>query len=84
MADGTPRWKRERGNRLFIAAVLGGTVILVGHSSVEALRLSDGNPVWREPIEIPMPAGHGFRNGTLYHLPLSTGEMATIDLAAAA
>jgi outer membrane protein assembly factor BamB len=80
LADGTPRWKRERGNRLFIATVLDGTVILVGRSSVEALRLSDGNPVWREPIEIPMPAGHGFRNGTLYHLPLSTGEMATIDL----
>ena len=80
LADGTPRWKRERGNRLFIAAVLDGTVVLVGRSSVEALRLSDGNPVWREPIEIPMPAGHGFRNGILYHLPLSTGEMATIDL----
>ncbi len=54
--------------------------ILVGRSSVEALRLSDGNPVWRAPIDMPMPAGRGFRNGHLYHLPLSTGELATIDL----
>jgi outer membrane protein assembly factor BamB len=80
LADGTLRWKRERGNRLFIAAVVDGTVVLVGRSSVEALRLSDGNPVWHQPIDIPMPSGHGFRNGNLYHLPLSTGEMATIDL----
>ena len=37
-------------------------------------------PVWRQPIDVPMPAGRGFRNGHLYHLPLSTGELATIDL----
>jgi outer membrane protein assembly factor BamB len=80
LADGSLRWKRDRGNRLFVAAVLEGAVVVVGRSSVEALRLSDGNPVWRQPIDVPMPAGRGFRNGPLYHLPLSTGELATIDL----
>ena len=55
-------------------------VVVVGRSSIEALRLSDGNPVWAQPIDVPMPAGRGYRNGSLYHLPLSTGELATIDL----
>lgn len=80
LADGTLRWKRERGDRLFVAAVLEGMVVVVGRSTVEALRLSDGNPVWEHPIDVPIPAGRGFRNGSLYHLPLSTGELATIDL----
>lgn len=80
LIDGTPRWKSDRGTRLFIAAVLDGTVVIVGRSSVEALRLSDGRPVWAEPISISLPAGRGYQNGTLYHLPLASGELATIDL----
>ena len=44
------------------------------------LRLSDGSPAWAHPVNLPMPAGRGYRNGELYHLPLSTGELATIDL----
>jgi outer membrane protein assembly factor BamB/predicted negative regulator of RcsB-dependent stress response len=80
LADGKARWKRERGNRLFIAGVRDGAVFVVGRSSIEALRLSDGDPVWQQPIEISMPAGRGIRNGSLYHLPLSTGELATINL----
>jgi outer membrane protein assembly factor BamB/predicted negative regulator of RcsB-dependent stress response len=80
LGDGTPRWKTDRGNRLFIAAVLDGTVVVVGRSSIEALRLSDGSPVWPEPISISSPAGRGYRNGPLYHLPLASSELATIDL----
>lgn len=80
LADGTLRWKRERDDRLFVAAVVEGTVIVVGRASVEALSLRDGTPVWRQPIEVPLPAGRGYRNGNLYHLPLSTKELATIDL----
>jgi outer membrane protein assembly factor BamB len=80
LADGTLRWKRERANRLFVAAVLEGTVVIVGRSSVEALRLSDGSAVWSQPVAISLPAGRGYRNGSLYHVPLATGELATIDL----
>ena len=78
--DGTPRWKSDRGSRLFVAAVLEGSVIIVGRSSIEALRVSDGSPVWSESIGISSPAGRGYRNGSLYHLPLASGEMATIDV----
>jgi outer membrane protein assembly factor BamB len=80
LGDGTQRWKTDRGNRLFVAAVVDGTVVLVGRSSIEALRLSDGSPVWAEPITISLPAGRGYRKGPLYHLPLASGELATIDL----
>jgi outer membrane protein assembly factor BamB len=80
LADGAPLWKSDRGNRLFVAAVLDGTIIIVGRSGIEALRLSDGSAVWSEPIAISSPAGRGYRNGSLYHLPLASGEIATIDL----
>jgi PQQ-like domain len=80
LSDGAPRWKSDRGSRLFVAAVLDGTVVIVGRSGVEALRLSDGSPIWSESIGISSPAGRGYRNGSLYHLPLASGEMATFDL----
>jgi len=80
LADGTLRWKRERGDGLFLAAVTDGAAIIVGRSGVEALRLDDGTPLWKRPVSLPGPAGRGLRAGDLYHLPLSTGELATIDL----
>ncbi len=80
LADGTLRWKQPRGNRLFVAGAFDGTVYVVGRNGIEALRLADGKSAWPQSIELSVPAGRGYRSGTLYHLPLSTGELATIDL----
>jgi hypothetical protein len=79
-ADGTLRWNQPRDKRLFLAAVMDGTVYVVGRSKVEALRLADGSNVWSRPIELGLPAGRGYRTGTLYHLPLASGDLVTIDL----
>jgi outer membrane protein assembly factor BamB len=79
-ADGILRWKQPRDKRLFLAAVMDGTVYVVGRSKVEALHLADGSDGWSRPIDLGLPAGRGYRTGTLYHLPLASGELVTIDL----
>jgi len=78
--DGFLLWKRPRGEALYLAGVHEQKVILVGRTKVEAVRLSDGQPAWKTPTFIEMPSGRGFQTTRFYHLPLSTGEIATIDL----
>jgi outer membrane protein assembly factor BamB len=80
LSDGELRWKQPRGNRLFLAGSAEGVVYVVGRSGIEALKLSDGSAAWGQPIELGSPGGRGYRHGGLYHLPLATGELATIDL----
>jgi outer membrane protein assembly factor BamB len=80
LADGSLRWKQPRGNRLFVAAASDGIVYIVGRTGIEALRLKDASDAWGKAIELGTPAGRGYRNGNFYHLPLASGELATIDL----
>jgi outer membrane protein assembly factor BamB len=78
--DGSLRWKQPRANRLFLAAVADGLVYIAGHTGLEAVRVKDGAAAWDPPLALNTPSGRGYRSGSLYHLPLSTGELATIDL----
>ncbi len=80
LSDGSLHWKRSRGEGLYVAAVYDGKVLVVGKNEVRALSLSDGSDVWSAPTPIPTPAGRGFRSGSLYRLPLSTGELASVDI----
>jgi len=80
--DGKVRWKKPRGSALYLAAVFDEKAVLIGEAAVEAYRLRDGEPAWKKPAPVTMPSGRGFRSGSLYHLPLSTSEVATIDLSA--
>jgi outer membrane protein assembly factor BamB len=80
LIDGSPQWRQPRGQGLYLATVYDEKVILVGRMRVEALNLADGSHVWKEPIPIPRPSGRGVQTEHFYHLPLSTGEVATIDL----
>lgn len=84
LIDGRLLWKQPRGTDLYLACVHRQHVVLVGQDSFRAIRLTDGEPAWdgRQP-ELPegaVPAGRGFRSGNYYYLPLSTAEVATIDL----
>ena len=81
LVTGKEVWRRPRGDRQWIAAVDRGNVVLVGRDQVEALRVSDGEPAWEAPVSISRPGGRGFRHNGWYVLPLSTGEIAAIDLA---
>ncbi|MGC1273497.1 MAG: PQQ-binding-like beta-propeller repeat protein [Planctomycetaceae bacterium] len=78
--DGRLQWKRPRGAMLYLAAVHDGRAIVIGRRSVEALDAATGDRLWAQPIESE-PAGRGVRSGDLYHLPLASGEIVTLQLA---
>ena len=58
----------------------GVDVIVVGRNEIRALRLKDGRPAWKQSTALPTPSGRGFQTQGYYHVPLSTGEIATINL----
>ena len=80
LVDGTLHWKRPIENGLYVACVNDDDVIVIERTQVVAYSMLDGSMTWTEPTEIPEPSGHGVRVGSQYLLPLSTGEIATIDL----
>ncbi len=78
-------WKRRQSDSLFIGCVADGNVLLVGGQSVEALRLSDGGSAWdKETLPLPsgvLPSGQGYLSDGHYYLPLTSGQIAAIDIA---
>jgi len=84
LADGRLLWSAPRRDGVYIGGVEGGRVLVVGRGSVCALSLTDGTPAWpQERLSLPpgaMPSGRGVLSPGRYLLPLSTGEVAAIDL----
>ena len=78
--DGNLIWKQPRGQRLYVAGVHKDQLILAGRTQIESIRIQDGTPAWKRPTPLPMPAGRGFQTGDIYHIPLETKEIASIDL----
>jgi len=81
LLDGSLAWEKTKPDGLYLAGVVAGKVLLVGANTVQALSLKDGSAAWKQPVVLPKPSGRGFiRNGRLY-LPLSTAQMAVVDIA---
>ena len=80
LIDGSLLWKLARGDGLYVAAVHDAKVIIVGRSEIRAVGLRDGKPAWKQSTRIPAPSGRGLQTEGHYHLPLSTGEVATVNL----
>lgn len=80
LIDGSLLWKQARDGGLYVGAVHGDNVIVVGRNEIRALRLADGKPAWKHSTALPTPSGRGFQTRGYYHVPLSTGEIATINL----
>ena len=78
LEDGSEQWRRAREGALYVGAVHKQTVLLVGSQGIECIGLANGETLWSIPLGTP--SGRGVRSGSLYHLPLATGEIATIDL----
>jgi outer membrane protein assembly factor BamB len=78
-------WKRRQGDALFVGGVDHGNVLLVGSQAVQALRLSDGATAWKvENVSLPtgaLPAGQGYLSEGRYYLPLTSGQIAEIEMA---
>lgn len=83
LLDGKKLWQLERGSNIYVACVHNGKVVLVGHRQVSAFNLDDGKAAWEKAIELPsggLPSGRGFFSGDYYYLPLSSAEVAKINL----
>lgn len=78
--DGTLLWEQPRKNRLFVGGIHGDSLIVVGTATVERLSLDNGQLIEMSRISIPPPSGRGLLSADRYDLPLSTGEIASIDL----
>lgn len=85
LLDGKLLWKAERQNDLYLAGVWNGRAILVGAQQIRALNLADGTPAWDgETIPLPQrahPSGRGVMSGQTLLQPLTTAEVAVVDLA---
>ena len=84
LIDGELLWKQPRQSDLYVACVDQDKVVLVGRNAVRALRLADGKPAWDgRTVALPeqsAPSGRGFLSNDRYYLPLSSAEVACIDL----
>jgi len=82
LADGRPQWSLPRGDGLYIGGVDRGRVVVVGCGSVRAVNVTDGTDAF-PPVALPpeaLPSGRGFLADGRYYLPLSTAEVAAVDL----
>ncbi len=80
LVDGTISWVRPRGQSWFLGGVFDNNVLVVGQDGVHAVDISTGDDAWEAPVVLPPPAGRGVQSGRLYHLPLSTREIVTVDI----
>jgi outer membrane protein assembly factor BamB/tetratricopeptide (TPR) repeat protein len=80
---GTTQWRLPRKDRLYVAGVVEGRVIVVGRRGVEALDLANGRPLWQRPLAADhgSPSGRGILTANRFFLPLDTPEVLEIDLA---
>ncbi len=82
LVDGKELWKEGRNSALYVGCIHNHNVILIGRNLVAALKLADGESAW-DAIELPpgsLPSGRGFQSGDYYYLPLTTAEVAKINL----
>ncbi|HEX4416017.1 MAG TPA: PQQ-binding-like beta-propeller repeat protein, partial [Lacipirellulaceae bacterium] len=83
LQTGKQLWKRRQGESLFIGGVDHGIVLLIGSQTIQAVKLADGTPAWKqESLPLPrnvLPAGQGYVSQGKYYLPLSSGQIAEID-----
>ncbi len=83
--DGRLVWKVPRDDKLFIATVHEGKVVVARRKGLAAFNLEDGKPAWEASLAAcpanSEPSGRGFSNGEIYYLPLTGGKLMTVRLA---
>lgn len=79
LATGKELWTKPRGNAVYLAGVVDGTVLVAGQDGLTAYALADGVQRWA--AKTPIPSGRGVVAGSRYYLPLAAGQVWGIDLA---
>ena len=84
LRSGKLLWKAPRGDGLFVAGAFDGAVIVVGRSSLNALRMTDGRPAWSDASPaFPnglVACGTGYFSRDRYCLPFASGSVGVFDL----
>ena len=84
LRDGRLLWSAPRRDGLYVGGVSDGRVLVVGRGGLWALDVEDGTPAWKpQRLLLPagaLPSGRGLLSQDRYLLPLSTGEVAAVDL----
>ncbi|WP_397571532.1 PQQ-binding-like beta-propeller repeat protein [Schlesneria sp. T3-172] len=79
--DGRRVWDQPKNNGLYLAGVFDQKVVVVGETSVVAYQLTSGNELWTAPFdEGVLPSGRGVVVEDHFYVPLSNGELRTINL----
>ncbi len=79
--DGKLAWEMDRGDGLFVGGVHDNKVIVVGNAAIRAVNLADGKQAWTTPYPGGHgPSGRGFLAEGRYCLPLSSAEVASVEL----
>lgn len=78
--DGRLLWKQTRDEGLFLAGITeDSNLLVVTANEVRAVRLSDGKLAWPRAVSIAPLGGHGVLSDGVLHLPLISGEVASIE-----
>lgn len=81
LLDGKLLWQKDRGRGLYVACASKGKAIIVASNEMVAYNLADGKPAWTTPLpEGARPSGRGFFNGKHFFLPLTSAEVAAVDV----
>lgn len=82
LSDGREIWSQQRNSALFLAGIFNGQVVTVGPDYIAATSLKDEQPrkVLKFRSAEARPAGRGVAVQDRYYLPLTTGELLTVNL----
>ncbi len=85
LRDGKLLWRLPREDKLFLATVADGNVVVASRKGLTAFGLADGKEVWQMALAScaadTEPSGRGFSDGTRYYLPLTDGRLVVVGLA---
>jgi|GEM_PF-572190 len=82
LSNGKRLWQKAKGTNRYLAGVFDDRAVIVGTNSISAMSLKNGAIAWNRSIPTPdgHPSGFGVAVGNRYHLPLSSGQLWTVDL----
>lgn len=81
LLSGRQRWKMDRGNHVFVAAVTPTAVVLAHPRGLTALNLADGQSFWTTELpESDLLAGRGVLGNGEYLAPSRQGRIYSINL----
>ncbi len=83
LADGHQAWSAPRRDGLYVGGMHEGKVLIVGRKGLRALKLEDGASAWSGDVSWPggaIASGRGYLGSSQYYVPLSSCEVAAVDL----